>query len=434
MEQHKIIKKQDATTRDRSYFRFEHQGSGPLLAITSVWFERRGKGRQVSVSYKLFTGELYRTPRSLSDWLDDKDELFIKKELDGWRDRVNLAADYSSVHFPDFFLRQRTDFLRWLHRGGAKPSTIEGYLYNLGRFVFPFFVMKLRLEGPVKWSSSYPDWENHLFNRTSALHSRNRAKTALRRYLRFLEAKGHLQNPPTPRNENFRRMRREGSVLPGELPEWQHVHDWIASLPPGRCRWVLTMCAAFGVRVSEALATKPEDLIGSDHLEQVQKTNDVVRKAVQSDVACAFLNVNEAKKKKIYDVHVLRTLGETDEDPKTGPYIACCTAMPLAELIESMLVSGEFEGDVNYDAVYGFLREQTNVDETYPFSEYSTHDFRRLHITLQTFEFQSFFLVAQLHGHSSEDTTKKYYQWGLARRQRKANVMFRPIRPKSPET
>ena len=38
---------------------------------------------------------------------------FVSKELDDWKDRINLVADFSSIHFPDFFARQRSDLLRW---------------------------------------------------------------------------------------------------------------------------------------------------------------------------------------------------------------------------------------------------------------------------------------------------------------------------------
>ena len=121
-----------------------------MQVVTSVWFERRGLKRQVSLSYKLLSDNISRSPRHLSKWLDDKDDAFIRKELEGWKDRVNLAADQTSLHFPEFFLRQRTDFLKWCAKS-AKSSTIEGYLHCLGRFVFPYFVLKLKQDKPERW-------------------------------------------------------------------------------------------------------------------------------------------------------------------------------------------------------------------------------------------------------------------------------------------
>jgi integrase len=422
--------RQDATTRDRTYLRLEHQAPGPAFAITSVWFERRGKKKQVCTSYKLLGDGIYRTPRSLSIWLDDKDDVFIAKELENWKAKVNQETDFASAHFPDFFLRQRTDFLKWCAKS-AKPITIEGYLFFLGRFVFPFFVQRMREPSPERWKGSYQEWDEHISRSLASQSARNRARTALRRYLKYLKAKGHVEAPILPSNETSRKPQREGDVLPGELPDWGHVRDWLVSLPPGKARWIVTICAAFGVRISEAMAAQPEHLIGEAHLEEIQRTNDLIRKAHETGPAVAFLSVIEARKRRIRDVSIVRAIGDVDDDPKTGPYLACCTSSELAELIVQLIMNGEHEGPASYDLAYRFIKEQTDLDPSYPFSLYSPHDFRRLHITLQTFEFQSFFIVAQLHGHSSEETTKKYYQWGLARRQKKTGLAFTPIRRKS---
>ena len=421
-----IQSRQNETIRNRTYFGPEHLAPGPALVITSVWYERRGKKGNVSVLYKLLGEGIYRSPRELTVWFDNKESEFITKELENWKGRVNLETDFTDAFFPDFFLRERTAFLRWLCKT-AKPITIEGYLFLLGRFVFPFFVQKMREMSPHRWKDSYPEWDQFISKAITTSAGRNRARTALRRYLKFLKAKGNMDSPVLPSNENERRVHREGEILPGELPDWKQLTDWLKSLPPGKARWIVTMCAAFGIRISEACVAMPEHLIGQGHLEEIQRVNDIIRKAVDTNLVSAFLTVNEAKKRQIKDINVLNTVGDADEDPKTGPYIACCSSIELANFIVHLIETKEYEGQASSHFVYRFIKGQANLDPAYPFSAYSPHDFRRLHITLQAFELQSFFIVAQLHGHSSEETTKRYYQWGLSRRQKKAGLTFSPI-------
>lgn len=402
-----------------------------MLIITSVWFNRRGKTKQVSVSYKVMSHGVFRSPRSSTSWLDDKDDLFIEKELDGWKARVNQDSGSSSEFFPDFFLRQRPDYIRWCSKS-AKAVSIEGYLFYLGRFVFPFFIQRLREQDPTRWRASYTEWEAYLTSALDSLDSRNKARTALRRYLKFLEAKGKTKEVLLlPRNETARRKQREGDVLPGELPDWADASAWLRSLPAGRPRWVLAICAAFGVRISEALTVRPEHLIGHADVSNAQLGNGIIQKVFETGQMVAFLNVDEAQKRAIKDSHVLKAMGDVDDEPKTGPYTAGCNSQELGQLVLEMCESGEHAGETDHNEVYKFIKAQNNLDASYPFSEYSPHDFRRLHITLQALDLQSFFMVAQLHGHSSEDTTKRYYQWGHMKRRRKSGSAFQLISKKT---
>lgn len=417
---------QDATTRGRNYFLPKHRGSGPSLVITSVWFHRRGKQRQVYVGYKLLYEGKFRAPRNLSAWLDDKDDAFIGKEVEEWQRRVNQDTDHIDEYFPDFFLKHRPEFLRWCKKT-AEPQTIEGYLSYLGRYVFPFFIQRLREPSPQKWGDHLTRWQEYLATKIQTPRGRNIVRTAFRRYLKFLKDRGAVKVLNLPINENERRLHREGEQLPGDLPQWNDVYDWLVTLPAGRHRWVITLCAAFGVRVSEALAARHTDLIGSELLVDIERTNDIVRQCVQKDLVVGFLNVYEAQKRKVSNEVVKRTIGDAKDDPKSGPYVAACSNGRLAGLIVDMIHRKEYEGDANSDDIRKAIKVQADVKPEYPFSSYTPHDFRRLHITLQVFDLESFFLVSQVHGHASEETTKKYYQWGLAQRRKKSSAVFTPI-------
>lgn len=422
---------QTAETRNRTYFRAEHLAPGPLLIVTSVWIQRRGKSNTVSAGYKLIDGGIFRCPRSTTAWLDDKEDVFVEKELEDWKARVNQDTGFRSEFFPDFFLRHKNEFIRWCKKS-AKGVSIEGYLFYLGRFVFPFFVQKMRENDIVKWRSSYSDWDTFLATSLESLDSRNKARTALRRYLKFVEAKGDLkENLLMPRNELARRSSREGDVIPGELPYWADITNWLRSLQPGKIRWVLTICAAFGVRISEGLAAEPEQLIGADDIDRAELGNRVIQRARETGSMVAFLVVDEAQKRPVKDVSVVRIVGDVDDEPKTGPYTAGCSSPELGQLLLELCDAKEFEGEIEYDTVYNFIKSQANIDQDYPFSSYSPHDFRRLHITLQTLDLLSFFIVSQLHGQKSEDVAKRYYQWGLMKRRRRTGTAFKLIQQKA---
>lgn len=68
--------------------------------------------------------------------------------------------------------------------------------------------------------------------------------------------------------------------------------------------------------------------------------------------------------------------------------------------------------DINYNELYNVIREN-------PFEfEYSPHDFRKAHITALALEVSDFFLVGNLHGHKSENTTRRYFQFEMTRRRK----------------
>ena len=96
-----IQSRQNETIRNRTYFGPEHLAPGPALVITSVWYERRGKKGNVSVLYKLLGEGIYRSPRELTVWFDNKESEFITKELENWKDLKTKALQDELNKFID---------------------------------------------------------------------------------------------------------------------------------------------------------------------------------------------------------------------------------------------------------------------------------------------------------------------------------------------
>lgn len=263
---------QDETTKNRNYFRKEHTLPGPPIILSSVWWVFRGKQNQVHVSYKVLGEGQFRSPRKLCKWLDGKPPEFITHELNLWKERVNRVSDSPDAYLPDFFLKHQTEFIKWCHKT-ARQSTVQSYLGLLAQHVFPFFTIRMRESDVRKWGKLISEYNRFIEHKIKTVRSRNTARTALRRYLKFLIYKGALSEMPTILNE-AESLKAQEKVLPGDkLPSWVHIHRWISSLPRGRSRWVITLCAAFGIWVSEALAARPGDLIGKAQLDNYLNTN-----------------------------------------------------------------------------------------------------------------------------------------------------------------
>jgi integrase len=79
------------------------------------------------------------------------------------------------------------------------------------------------------------------------------------------------------------------------------------------------------------------------------------------------------------------------------------------------LAKGFFHDEITYDELYNVVRQGS-----FKF-DYSPHDFRKAHITTLALEVSDFFLVGNLHGHKSEATTRRYFQFELTRRRKHSN-------------
>ncbi|MFK7824846.1 MAG: hypothetical protein AB8G05_11855 [Oligoflexales bacterium] len=172
---------------------------------------------------------------------------------------MNQTTERPDAYLPDFFLRHQAEFIKWCHKT-ARQSTVQSYLALLAQHVFPFFTIRMRENDVKKWSRLIPDFNRFIEAKMKTARSRNTTRTALRRYLKFLIYRGVLTEYPTILNEPENSKNQE-KILPGDkLPDWSKINSWISTLLRGRSRWVITLCAAFGIRVSEALAVQPRGL------------------------------------------------------------------------------------------------------------------------------------------------------------------------------
>jgi integrase len=380
----------------------------------------------VRVQYRLDNSQqLFFAPTPLTAWLVGHDKEFVQKEIEGWKSRVNQVRGDLEYLLPEFFKKQESKFIRFAGRN-ADSATVEAYYRDLGLFVFPFFVGKLRESDVSKWSDSYPQFREFLLEHFGSPSSVNRVLTALRRYLKFLTYSGKYKVLHSIQNEPIARDQRGGKVLPGTLPFWEDVAKYLKSIAPSYQRWCLIISAAFGTRVSESTMAELVHLIGKNDLAVMEKTNDVVAKLNSKYKPLAFLSVIGAEKVKIVNKRVLAILGESDDDPKTGPYTAVCVSKDLAKMIMDAIAAGEhLKPDKFTKNMAGTFMSTLPADESpYRFDKYTFHDFRRLHITLLTLEWSDFWDVAQAHGHKGIKQTQDYFQWGLMQRRRASATLF----------
>ncbi|MFA5584890.1 MAG: hypothetical protein WDA09_11825 [Bacteriovoracaceae bacterium] len=402
-----------------NFLKVEHEHSGHIISWANA--VDRGDG-QISVLYKIF-GERkqYRCPRYKTAYLDALGLEFAKLEVQQWKNENNNNKGRGDM-LPPFYLSHRVDFLQYLHQT-ARHTTIDGYEAGLRQYVFPYFIGRLKLDSPSKWTlDSIVRWENFLCEQIPKASSRNRRRTAFRRYLKFLKFKGIIKTIPLILDEQNKRDSME-TPIPGELPQWDDVLNWLRKLPPGRYRFVRTVAVAFGLRISEALAVEELDILGNDEVEDLKNRGDFLSNVINKGTGFLLLHVHKAKKKKI-NKDIIKILGDkVSKEPKSGPYTACCTNQGLAEFILELIDNGEHLKELQGDDVYKIIKDMPFDPSAFKFNEYRPHDDRRLNITLQCLDLSSkvsdvIETVCTLHGQSSRDVFNRYFQWGLTQRRK----------------
>ncbi len=314
--------------------------------------------------------------------------------------------------------------------GASKRPTVVGQLF---RYVFPYFIGRLELDHPKKWTQDVVKrWDAILADHLRTASSRNRKRTALRRYLDFLFRKNIIKTFPTILGESIVRKTQE-TPIPGGLPEWADVAAWLRRLPPGRYRFVRAVSKAFGLRVSEAFAVILDDFIGEESRDELTAQGGFVAQLIEKKLGHLFLSVNKATKKAV-PRELVRLLGEEQSnDPKSGPYTACCTSKKMAVLLTDMIKAGEHELPLTKDEIYK-IKDKTPIDDSpYNFDQYCPHDDRRLNITLQCLDLcmdisDVVETVCMLHGQSSRDVFGRYFQWGLTQRRKQKRAGGKELR------
>lgn len=408
-----------------NFFKKDHENLGHFV----TWADAvdRGGG-SISVLYKV-QGEdkQHRTPRWKSAWFDAQGIDKAKLAVEEWKKSNNNSTGKGKL-LPPFYLSHRRAFIKWL-ANTSRPSTIAGYEAALEQYVFPFVVEKLGLSNPKHWTQDIVSkWEASLASHLSDANSRNRKRTAFNRYLRFLFHRNEISVLPQILFESKKRKTKE-TVIPGDLPHWKDVVSWIKTLPPGRFRFVRAVGLGFGLRISEAFAVQEEDFIGGDCKDDLLIRNNFVSRIVEKGIGALFLEVTKADKRKVPD-DIVKILGqENNDEPKSGPYTACCTNSEMANLIIELINNGEHLQEMTKEQVY---KDKANLPidvSGFNFHLYNPHDDRRLNITLQCLDLSIGIndfveICCQLHGQSSRDVFNKYFQWGQMQRrvQRKGTL------------
>ena len=404
----------------KNFFREDHEKLGLFVS----WADAFDRGSSyISIQYKIKgDSKQYRSPRSKTAWLDAKDLEYAKLKTLKWKNSNNNSLGIGN-EVPAFYLEHQKEYLNWLFNT-ARHTTIETYNSDLIRYVFPYFIKRLELNSPSKWDDdAVTRWESFLYNHIKHPETRNKKRTSLRRYLRFLKQTGRIKKRPEILNEPIKRKSSTETPIPGELPEWTDVVKWIRQLPPGRFRFIKALGAAFGTRVSESCAIEELDIFGEESAGHIDSKNDYIRQIIDANVGALFMNVRVAVKKKI-DPQILRMLGEEpSKEPKSGPYTAVCTSPEMAQLVIDLIENGEHLEDLSMNSILSQFASTSTDNSEFRFSEYRSHDDRRLNITLQCLDLNlpdRIDICCQTHGHSNRETFAKYFQWGLMQKRKKS--------------
>jgi hypothetical protein len=432
----------EATPKEqRQYLRDEHL-RGEHRFVTSMiptWPERPDNNRVV-VQYTLEgnSRKSYKTPRGLTMWLDDRSDEFVRRELNEWKETHNLRVPGNKLpsHVPDFWRRDIEAFTKWARGSGAGTHTTVAYVEGLQNHVFPFFCRRLGVDNVREWHRHYVAWSEYLEKVVPALSTRNKLRTALRRYLKFLKAKRGFSDLHLPTNEKHARQTREGQILPGnELPSYDKVGKWFDRLPRGRARWIIGLCIAFGTRIGEAIVARPTDLFGAGDVEDLKKESETVRRLLSDYRPFAFLRVNKTGVTWQINKELQQLLPKMEWDEngvknrtKTGDdYMAVCFDAAWATRILDMYESEDFAGDEAVGPIYQQVLKIITESGDDLFSQYRPHDFRRLSITHKLNAIQEERLVGRMHGQVSPATLRRYYQWALEVGKKDPKKAFRPI-------
>ena len=411
--------KSKSVERPANYLREEHEHKGHYVTWAGV--VDRGNGA-LYVQYKIMgESKQFRCPRYKTVWFDQHGIDYAKSIVSEWK-KANNNSSGVGYYLPDFYLKHRKQFVKWLHNT-ASHTTIQGYENALKQYVFPYLVVKLQLNNPKKWNNDViSNWDAFLVSKIDKVTSRNRKRTAFRRYLKFLKRMNEIKVIPQIFDETASRDTTE-TPIPGDLPEWKDALEWLKTLPQGRYRFVRAVSMGFGLRISEAVAVTEDDFIGEESKDELSSRNDFISRLIEKGLGYLFLNVNKAEKRKV-NKEIINYLGkEPSKDPKSGPYIACCTNLEMASFILELINNEEHLGEFTRDDVYK-VKKSIPTDKTkFKFAEYNPHDDRRLNITLQCLDLgmnvnDVVEICCFLHGQSSRDVFNRYFQWGQTQRRK----------------
>ncbi len=398
-----------------NYLRPEHRKG--IHQIGYLGFQKRGQS--ICVLYMLTGSRIqYRSFRKDCKHLDELPPEAIEVTLEQWKSVYNQSYGAVGTIYPEFYLANKSNFFKYLQNEGAGTETIDSYNSYLGNHIFPFMTNKLGLKNPKEYKNIHIDkWEQSIAKTFSHASTRNRARTAFRRYLKFLKRKGLIDAIPQIINEREVRDTREKPIPCDYLPDYKEVVAYIKKLPRSKFRFLWTLTFAFGVRIGEALCVERKDVYDKSDLEFISDSRSVVSFLTDKKLAYLFLKIDRSRKKPARDaVLKLISKGEKEGKTKSGDYFACCSNLEIANFIVELIENGEHEMELDRNE-HNYFRHFKEDTSSATFHLWRFHDARRYHITMQTLDFMELpnkiDIICELHAHHSQQTFKKYFQWGL---------------------
>ncbi len=403
-------KQQNRLTKieDRTYYADKHRNN-PGCIVQNSW--PRNDGPRTNVLYRLRGDrKIFKSPRNLTRWLDGLHIDKIKEELELWTRRENGWDNSLEQALSQTYLEHRVRFLRWLSAGGkTKSGTLANYEAHLARYIFPYF-RKYRLK-ENQWGENLGKWSAWLATHPLETETRNRIRTAMRRWLKYGIHFG-LWNTVVPTDERSNKSRDKRPIPFDYLPTHKEVIQILQSLDPSRERWILTMVAGFGVRVSEALSMTNANIIGKSQLATDASSatfaaNYAKKYANTANKPMLMMDVNERVQDG--DDEIIRIVKQEDDiEPKSGPYVAVCTDLDTARFIQTLVKGREFDLQLS-GSLYDIFDSLSDG-----YDEWRYHHFRKWHETWLGLGWGEED-AARCHGHSRIVSTKHYIQWALTR-------------------
>lgn len=444
-----------------SFFSIEHQKIPGLVVRQAfmTWEKIDDEHTRTRIRYRIVGDRrLYSAPQVSASRFDHRERSAARAELERWKRRTQGISDTYQSFIPEWFKKDRDAFLTFL-KDRCSNSVILRHLSYLERIIFPVFNAidpKLR---PGRWPEHFKHFNDRLIDlcRTNP-STRNKVRQTVSVFLSFYQRHHDVANMTHTLPLTERESGPKGVPVPGTLPSSTALAAWIRSMPSGHGRWIVALMAAFGIRLSEAMALNISDIRGTTYLQRINSHNTIEGNLVRSFSAKLLALTNKQLPRPIAANHTaqelenidnrLRSCGKaprrSDSSLKTSnfsggaEYHSICHDIEFAKLIAEIQADGialetaRRSGSVSWYALQGAV-ERAITSTPVPsqqqkslFQSYRPHDFRRLHITYAALFLwergHSLELVALSHGHSTNEkgflgTTRRYFQWALASRQ-----------------
>lgn len=390
-------------------------GTPGAIRISQLHWQRRGANGHVYVSYRI-EGDAawHRSPRAQTKHLDSLPDAEIRKRLTKWRHRVSGTSDPTELVLPTFWTPKfETDFRQFLEET-QRPATANATIRHLTKVILPWLVRNAQVNNLADFEpetrsarqrlrAKLPQLSQHIKTNLSSESYQKECRRALSSFRMFLVTRKdiHWDLASLPRAKKKYGDESAPIKLPGQsLPTRELMVDFLSGLEPSRAAYILTIIAALGVRVSEAMALEESWLMSKGEV-----LDGLFGRWVRDGRAFAVAAIRGASKRR--DDH--------GDKPKRGTYQAVCLNRELAVLLLSRVVTDDEWAPFRAPAKGEYYRTTSRCRQLLlcgadPLCLYTLHNFRAWSITRAIGENpRDFYLVSRCHGHKDEQTTRGYY-------------------------